>query len=693
MVGPRRAAQAQAQAEAEQVCISAKESFELVRCLLRVSIYHVSFLRGLFPDTMFSPATMNNLGGVTVQMLGGEGVALSPDAQQLKDWVEKGVVDAVRERFLKKLYFGIAADPDCTSILEEVVFTFSYGGDETTMRLDAAAGGVARASINNLGNKAAGQGKMISIKHVKNQIFRLMRTLVELCGTLEEVPEKRHIFMRLTYQDDVPEGYEPPHFAPATEDQANAAFTAQPFSMKAGSLSTEHHRVSVRVKSLLDAVEDCGAGGGGPTPIDEDEPATGGGGGGGGGGDAGPAPSGAHGAGGVPGGGDGAVKGDEGDEGGAGIDWSAGGGAGGAAQARAAAPPAEPRRGIRREEAQTPATAAAAAAGGFGRYDASGMGPSQEVDGPAGSDGNYRASPSAAPHAAQPPPPMQEAGDAYMADAPQPDAEGAGLDGAAAFPGAVRASEDEVLQLTLAPLSLGPGGAGTDPPGSAPGSHSQLASSQQTAAAVEAVRAHVLARLARAGYVDRMDLAAKFCNVSLAALDQICEALVAEGTLVQVDAERFAHAGRGDSGDSPRTGTRGRGRGRGRGGGGARGGAGPEGAPAAQARAQAAAAAPAAAAARGKRGALEHGDGSGAFDPDAAGGLQHVFDSSQHSRLGAAGAKRKKTSFVAAPIAQGGIPGDGRGSCLPGGDSAATTTPNGSGTHAARGRLSAMRRR
>jgi len=33
-----------------------------VRCLLRVSIYHVSYLRGLFPDNMFSGATMNNLG-------------------------------------------------------------------------------------------------------------------------------------------------------------------------------------------------------------------------------------------------------------------------------------------------------------------------------------------------------------------------------------------------------------------------------------------------------------------------------------------------------------------------------------------------------------------------------------------------------------------------------------------------------
>jgi hypothetical protein len=53
-----------AQAEQEEVCISAKESFELVRCLLRVSIYHVSYLRGLFPDSMFSGATMNNLGAL-----------------------------------------------------------------------------------------------------------------------------------------------------------------------------------------------------------------------------------------------------------------------------------------------------------------------------------------------------------------------------------------------------------------------------------------------------------------------------------------------------------------------------------------------------------------------------------------------------------------------------------------------------
>lgn len=209
-------------------------------------------------------------------MLGGENVQLSDDAQQLKDWVErgaccffgflgrdalrcvvvecaaphlhpsfavrftntknsapstrpaknnhnppkktsKGVVDAVRERYLKRLYFGIAADPSCADILEEFVFTFAYGSDDgtTAVRIDAATGGAAPTTVGTLGGgKAAGGGaaaaggaaggaggtsKPVSVRHVKNQIFRLMRTLVELCSTLEDVPEERHIFMRLTY--------------------------------------------------------------------------------------------------------------------------------------------------------------------------------------------------------------------------------------------------------------------------------------------------------------------------------------------------------------------------------------------------------------------------------------------------------------------------------------------------------------
>jgi hypothetical protein len=95
--------------------------------------------------------------------------------------------------------------------------------------------------------------------------------------------------------------------------------------------------------------------------------------------------------------------------------------------------------------------------------------------------------------------------------------------------------EEELLQLTLAPLqelSLGgfggansrgestaagaagraKGGAGAFGGGAAEVGGSQQ-SSQQAAAAWEAVRAHVAARVTKAGQVDKMDVAAKFCSV------------------------------------------------------------------------------------------------------------------------------------------------------------------------------------
>jgi len=166
-----------------------------------------------------------------------------------------------------------------------------------------------------------------------------------------------------------------------------------PNPTQAGSLSTEHHRVSVRVKSLLDAVDDGGAAaaaaGMGPAVGDDDlndHPA---------------AREGATRAPAAPAGG--AVKGDEGDEGGAGVQWSdrgavaglvlhgrrvAGGGDNGddddaqmmegGDEGAGAKPPAG--QGIRREEALP--------AGGGGQLDPStaGLGPSQEVDGPPGGE-------------------------------------------------------------------------------------------------------------------------------------------------------------------------------------------------------------------------------------------------------------------------------------------------------------------
>ena len=52
----------------EQAELNCQESLQLVRCLLRVSVFHVSYLRGLFPPSLFRQVQMNGLDGMSIQV-------------------------------------------------------------------------------------------------------------------------------------------------------------------------------------------------------------------------------------------------------------------------------------------------------------------------------------------------------------------------------------------------------------------------------------------------------------------------------------------------------------------------------------------------------------------------------------------------------------------------------------------------
>ena len=100
-----------------------------------------------------------------------------------------------------------------------------------------------------------------SVTSVRYQVIRLMRMLVQLCNTLDQVPEEvrpngtpflalawtprvkvlrapssdagslqRYLFMKLAYNDSTPPDYEPPYFA-AHEDAEPPHFARKPFSM------------------------------------------------------------------------------------------------------------------------------------------------------------------------------------------------------------------------------------------------------------------------------------------------------------------------------------------------------------------------------------------------------------------------------------------------------------------------------
>lgn len=54
--------------------------------------------------------------------------------------------------------------------------------------------------------------------------------LVQVCKTLDTVPDERFIWMKLDYHDNTPDSYEPPYFVPITIERPST-FPREPFSM------------------------------------------------------------------------------------------------------------------------------------------------------------------------------------------------------------------------------------------------------------------------------------------------------------------------------------------------------------------------------------------------------------------------------------------------------------------------------
>ncbi|KAK9838164.1 hypothetical protein WJX81_005734 [Elliptochloris bilobata] len=231
-------AQAQAQAQ-QQAEITSTESLELVRCLLRVSIFHTAWLRGIFPDSYFKSVQAAGLDGLNVKLLV---PSKDPNAQRLVDWVEHGVHEAIQLKYLKALHFGFSSDASGENLLEEYVYHFAYDGSKVHLSANGADVSVSQSTQNN-------------IKTVKYQIVRLIRVLVEVCGTLDEVPDERFVYMKLDYYDGCPPEYEPPGFRPM-ENASAVHFSRKPFYMTVGGVHTAHHSVALKVKSALDCLGD-----------------------------------------------------------------------------------------------------------------------------------------------------------------------------------------------------------------------------------------------------------------------------------------------------------------------------------------------------------------------------------------------------------------------------------------------------
>ncbi|EOA34975.1 hypothetical protein CARUB_v10020063mg [Capsella rubella] len=226
--------------------ITEQDSLLLTRNLLRIAIFNISYIRGLFPEKYFNDKSVPAL-DMKIKKL----MPMDAESRRLIDWMEKGVYDALQRKYLKTLMFCICEKVD-GPMIEEYAFSFSYSDSDSQDVM---------MNISRTGNKKNGgtfnSTADITPNQMRSSACKMVRTLVQLMRTLDKMPDERTIVMKLLYYDDVtPTDYEPPFFRGCTEEEAQYVWTKNPLRMEIGNVNSKHLVLTLKVKSVLDPCED-----------------------------------------------------------------------------------------------------------------------------------------------------------------------------------------------------------------------------------------------------------------------------------------------------------------------------------------------------------------------------------------------------------------------------------------------------
>jgi hypothetical protein len=218
--------------------VTLEESTTLVRNLLRTSISTVCFVRSVFPESFFVDRTVS---GVRIK-------SLSPAdhySKSVLNWLETGVFDALRLKYLRMLSFGFYRDKDEKELIEAYEFKVSYPDSGATVKLSH------QSSASPLQNKA----------EITANMRDLMLALSEFSEELEPLPDTRYISMKIFYYEDItPLDYNPKYFEEMTQETRERYQRQQKQLCKAplGSTATRHHTFDVRLTAPKDSFLDHG---------------------------------------------------------------------------------------------------------------------------------------------------------------------------------------------------------------------------------------------------------------------------------------------------------------------------------------------------------------------------------------------------------------------------------------------------
>ncbi|WVZ65480.1 hypothetical protein U9M48_014835 [Paspalum notatum var. saurae] len=230
--------------------ITEQDSLLLTRNLLRIAIYNISYIRGLFHEKYFSDKSVPAL-EMKIKKL----MPMDAESRRLIDWMEKGVYDALQKKYLKTLLFCICEKEE-GPMIEEYAFSFSYPNTSTEeVAMNMSRTGSKKGSATFTSNASE-----VTPDQMRSSACKMIRTLVSLMRTLDPMPEERTILMKLLYNDDVtPEDYEPPFFKHCVDNEAINIWNKNPLKMEVGNVNSKHLVLALKVKSVLDPCEDNNA--------------------------------------------------------------------------------------------------------------------------------------------------------------------------------------------------------------------------------------------------------------------------------------------------------------------------------------------------------------------------------------------------------------------------------------------------
>ncbi|XP_072999715.1 meiosis-specific protein PAIR2 [Typha latifolia] len=227
--------------------ITEQDSLLLTRNLIRIAIFNISYIRGLFPEKYFTDKSVPAL-EMKIKKL----MPIDEESRRLIDWMEKGVYDALQKKYLKTLLFCICEEVG-GPMIEEYAFSFRYGNsdkEEVSMHVTRTG---SKRNVSTIDSNTTD----VSPDQMRSAACKMVRTLVSLMRTLDQMPDERTILMKLLYYDDcTPEDYEPPFFRSCCENEAINSWTKNPLKMEVGNVNSKHLVLALKVKSVLDPCED-----------------------------------------------------------------------------------------------------------------------------------------------------------------------------------------------------------------------------------------------------------------------------------------------------------------------------------------------------------------------------------------------------------------------------------------------------